>query len=287
MKFPAPVALAQAVPQLPTGQGWWFEPKFDGHRMVLWRQDDGIRLQSRSGRDVTDAWMDLARAARDLPAVTVLDGEAIVYVSGAVDFGAAQARAASNPLRAVKLAAQWPASFAAWDILVHPELGDVRSRPYETRRALLLGVLQELGPPLQAVPATDDRATALLWYEALRPQGVEGLVAKHASSPYRAGRIWKKLRHADTVDAEVVGYTGRPSRPRALAVRLPDGRTALSQPVSAQIAAQAAAQLTGSPPVRRAQTDTGAVYEAVEPGLLVEVLAGTTRHSVVTVTRLR
>ena len=94
------MALAQSVPQLPAGRGWWFEPKFDGHRTVLWREESGVRLQSRSGRDVTDVWLDLARAARRLPAVTVLDGEAIVYVSGHVVFSAAQARAASAPARA-------------------------------------------------------------------------------------------------------------------------------------------------------------------------------------------
>lgn len=184
-----PVALAQPVPQLPAGPGWWFEPKLDGHRTILWREENGVRLQSRSGRDVTDSWMDLAKAAVQLPAVTILDGEAIVYVSGQADFSAAQARAASTPARAAKLATRWPASFAAWDILVHAELGDVRSRPYKERRALLLDVLQDIGPPLQAVPATDDRETALLWYEALRAQGVEGLVVKHATSPYRAGRV--------------------------------------------------------------------------------------------------
>ncbi|MEU7028837.1 hypothetical protein AB0A60_19370 [Streptomyces sp. NPDC046275] len=113
-------------------------------------------------------------------------------------------------------------------MLVRPEHGDVQSRPYLERRALLLDVLEEAGPPLQAVPATDDRATALLWYDALREQGVEGLVAKHATSPYRAAGIWKRVRHADTMDTLVVGYTGSASRPRALAVRLPDNRIALS-----------------------------------------------------------
>lgn len=282
-----PVALAESVPQLPAGRGWWFEPKFDGHRTILWREESGVRLQSRSGRDVTKPWMDLARAAQQLPAVTVLDGEAIVYVSGQVDFSAAQARAASAPARAAQLAAQWPASFAAWDILVHPGLGDVRSRPYEQRRALLLEVLEDVGPPLQAVPATDDRTTALLWYDVLRAQGVEGLVAKRAASSYRAGRIWKKLRHADTVDAVVVGYSGPASRPRALAVRLPDGHTALSQPVTAQVSAQMAAHLAQGHSGQRAWTDTGTVYEQVETGLFAEVLAGTTRHAVVSVTRLR
>ncbi|MEU3640926.1 DNA ligase [Streptomyces albogriseolus] len=275
------------MPQLPAGRGWWFEPKFDGHRVILWREESGVRLQSRSGREVTDVWSDLARAALRLPAVTVLDGEAIVYVSGHVDFSAAQARAASAPARAAKLAARWPASYAAWVILVHPDHGDVRSRLYLERRALLLDVLEDGGPPLQAVPATDDRATALLWHDALRAQGVEGLVATHATSPYRAGRIWKKVRHADTVDAQVVGYTGPVSRSRALAVRLPDSRIALSQQVNAKLAAQVAAHLAGAHPALRARTDSGAVYQVVESGPLVEVLSGTTRHGVVTVTRLR
>lgn len=135
---------------------------------------------------MSSAWTDLARAARRLPAGTVLDGEAVVYVAGQVDFRAAQARAASSAARAAHLAARQPASFAAWDILAHAELGDVRSRPYVERRALLLDVLEDVGPPLQVVPATDDRGTALVWCEALRAQGVEGLVAKHATSTYRA-----------------------------------------------------------------------------------------------------
>ncbi|MFG2211026.1 DNA ligase [Streptomyces sp. NPDC048638] len=287
MEFPVAVALAQAVPELPGDRGWWFEPKLDGHRTILWCEAGRVRLQSRSGRDVTSAWTDLARAARRLPAGTVLDGEAVVYVAGQIDFSAAQARAASSPARAAQLAARWPASFAAWDILAHAELGDVRSRPYVERRALLLDVLEDVGPPLQVVPATDDRDTALVWYEALRAQGVEGLVAKQATSTYRAARIWRKVRHADTLDVDVVGFTGPRSRPRALAVRLPDGRTALSQAVSVSVGREVAARLADAGPGRPARSDSGATYEAVETGLVAEVLAGTTRHGVVAVTRLR
>ncbi|MFE1476566.1 DNA ligase [Streptomyces cyaneofuscatus] len=287
MEFPVVVALAQAVPELPAGRGWWFEPKLDGHRTILWCEAGRVRLQSRSGRDVSAVWADLARAGQRLPVGTVLDGEAVVYVEGRVDFGAAQARAASSPARAAQLAARHPASFAAWDILVHSELGDVRSRPYVERRALLLEVLQDVGPPLQAVPATDDRETALVWYEALRPQGVEGLVAKHAASPYRASRIWRKVRHAETVDVDVVGFTGSRARPRALVVRLPQGPPVLSQPVSAPVARAVAVRLAGAGPGRSARTASGAAYSAVETGLVAEVLAGTTRHGVVAVTRLR
>lgn len=122
-----------------------------------------------------------------------------------------------------------------WDILAHPEFGDVRPRSYlERRAALLLDVPENVGPPLQVVPATDDRDITLVWYEALRSQGVEGVVAKHAAVAYRAARIWRKVRHAETVDADVVGFTSGPrSRPQALAARLPGGRTVLSQTVSA------------------------------------------------------
>ncbi|WP_245242147.1 hypothetical protein [Streptomyces sp. NEAU-H3] len=58
---------------------------------------------------------------------------------------------------------------------------------------------------------------------SLRPQGIEGIVAKRGMGPYQAsGRHWVKVRHADTVDGVVTGYRGRPSRPSHLVVRLAD-----------------------------------------------------------------
>ncbi|MFJ9033033.1 hypothetical protein ACIRQP_31795 [Streptomyces sp. NPDC102274] len=143
---------------------------------------------------------------------TVLDGEAVIWTGRHIDFSAAQSRAASAPARALLLSHQRPASYAVWDILSLPELGDVRGRPYVERRGLLLGVLAEIGPPIQAVPATDDRDVALAWYEGLRDQGIEGVVAKRAAGAYPGGRrAWVKIRHADTRDATVVGYVGAAS----------------------------------------------------------------------------
>ncbi|MGW7332210.1 ATP-dependent DNA ligase [Streptomyces sp. NPDC054840] len=113
MEFPVSVALAQSVSVLPSGEGWWFEPKLDGHRTVLWREEGRVRLQSRAGRDVTSAWADLARAALRLPVGSAVDGEAVIYVEGRIDFSAAQGRAASSPARAAQLAARWPALPAA------------------------------------------------------------------------------------------------------------------------------------------------------------------------------
>jgi ATP-dependent DNA ligase len=288
--FPVDVTLAELVPTLPVGAGWRYEMKFDGHRTVVWREEGTVRLQARSGRDVTANWMDLALAALEmLPPGVVLDGEAVVYAHGRIDFAAAQSRALSTPARARRLAEDLPARFVVWDVLLHPQHGDVRARRYDDRRALLVDLLQEydVKPPIQLVPMTSDPTVAMTWYQQLPEQGIEGIVAKPATSAYKAGRIWKKIRHAETVEADVVGYTGSAARPRALAVRLPDGRIALTQSLKAPLAAQVAVHFTASGPPRSARTQAGDTYTTAAPGLVVEVLAGTTRHAVVTVTRLR
>ncbi|MER6376293.1 DNA ligase [Streptomyces mirabilis] len=292
MDWPVSVALARSVPELPTGADWSYEVKLDGHRMIMWRTDDGVRLQARSGRDVTAVWGDLALAGHHLPAGTVLDGEAVVTTEdGRISFEAAQARAASSPTRARRLAAQRPAHYIAFDALQLPSPnGDMRARPYNERRAALLTLLAGLpaNTPIQAVSATTDRDTALTWYTTLHHQGVEGIVAKRTTSPYRAGRngtSWLKIRHADTIEATVAGFTGTARQPRALAVRLPDGRIALSQRLTTVLAASVAPRLVPQP--GRAYTQGGDAYTPVSRQIVVEVVAGTTRHAVVTVVRLR
>ncbi|MET7355372.1 ATP-dependent DNA ligase [Streptomyces mirabilis] len=291
MDWPASIPLAQSVPELPTGTDWSYEMKLDSHRMILWRTGDGVRLQARSGRDGSAAWGDLALAGHHLPAGTVLDGEAVITTEdGRISFEAAQARAASSPTSAHRLAAQRPAHYIAFDALQLPSPnGDMRARPCSERRAALLNLLAELPAPtpIQAVSATTDRDTALTWYNTLHNQGIEGIVAKRTTSPYRAGRTsaWLKIRHADTIDATVAGFTGTARQPRALAVRLPDGRIALSQRLTTALATQIAPYLV--PQSGRAYTQGGDAYTPVSAEAVVEVVAGTTRHAVVTVVRLR
>ncbi|MFI8490129.1 ATP-dependent DNA ligase [Streptomyces rubrogriseus] len=131
--------------------------------------------------------MDLA-VGRDGVAA-VLDGEAVVVVGGRVSFEAVQSRAASSPARARLLAAEHPALLIVWDVLAM-STGDVRARPYEERRAMMLDVLAGLPAPspIQAMSATDDVAVARVWHDMLVASGVEGVVAKLGSAPYRAGR---------------------------------------------------------------------------------------------------
>lgn len=236
--------------------------------------------------------MDLAVAAMRLPPGVILDGEAVVYVAADdgtvhISFAAAQSRALSRPRGARELADQHPATYVAFDILAHPAAGfpGLRPRPYVERRQVLLDVLAGIGPPIEPVWSTTDRNEALLWYEALEGTDVEGIVAKPLKSAYKAARVWAKVRHADTADAAMVGFTGTARHPKALAVRLPDGHVALSQRLTTALASVIAPRLLPRP--GRAFRKAGDSYTPDGGDIVVEVVAGTTRHAVVTVVRLR
>jgi len=118
--WPIDVMLAAPVEQLPgpaAFAGWHAELKLDGWRTVLHRGAGGCRVQSRRGTDLTGAFPDLVAAAvEQLPPGTVLDGEAVVWVDGRLDFSQLQRRYSSS--RAGDLAAVAPASFMAFDVLV-------------------------------------------------------------------------------------------------------------------------------------------------------------------------
>ncbi|MFJ3881238.1 ATP-dependent DNA ligase [Streptomyces sp. NPDC090077] len=297
------VALAAAVRTLPRAAGLAYEPKFDGHRMVVLRTGEGVALQARSGRIVTGAFPDLAAAAGRLPAGTVLDGEVVVWHAGRTDFALVQRRAAATAARAAVLAQSLPASYAAFDVL---ELAgvDVRGRPYERRRALLVDLLLPLGPPLQPVPMTTDPELAETWYETLPASGIEGLVVKRLDQPYPAGRrAWRKLRHTDVRDAAVIGYTGTPRRPLALVLVLPgeeDEAPLVSSPLSAVLRTELAAAVAerGRGPAGGAGGGTGGAtvtaiglgevpFSLLDPPLAAEVRHSSARHPPPEVLRLR
>ncbi|MBW5484053.1 ATP-dependent DNA ligase [Streptomyces bambusae] len=301
------VALAAAVRSLPRGPGLAYEPKFDGHRLVVLRTAAGVVLQARSGRIVTSAFPDLAAAAGRLPPGTTLDGEVVVWHAGRTDFALVQRRAAATPARAATLATSLPASYAAFDVLELAGL-DVRARPYERRRALLVDLLLPLGPPLQPVPMTTDPELAETWFETLPASGIEGLVIKRLDQPYPAGRrAWRKLRHTDVRDAAVIGYTGTARRPQALVLILPGAEEdppAVSSPLSPQLRAETARALAArreegaatevaevaEPAEVATATAIGlgeVTYTPLEPPLPAEVRATATRHPPPEVLRLR
>ncbi|MFI5616292.1 ATP-dependent DNA ligase [Streptomyces sp. NPDC051567] len=295
------VALAAPVRTLPHGPGLAYEPKFDGHRLVVVRTELEVVLQARSGRIVTAAFPDLAAAARLLPAGTVLDGEVVIWHAGRTDFALVQRRASAPAARAAVLARTLPASYAAFDVLELAGL-DLRGRPYEHRRALLLDLLLPLGPPLQPVPMTTDPDLAATWYETLPASGIEGLVVKRLDQGYPAGRRgWRKLRHTQVRDAAVVGYTGTPREPLALVLVLAggDGTLLVSSPLPAALRTELRATLTartpGGPGTVTTPTPTtvtaiglGEVpYHPLDPPLTAEVRHTSARHPPPQVLRLR
>lgn len=289
------VALATAVRTLPRGAGLAYEPKFDGHRLVIVRSDADVVLQARSGRIVTSAFPDLEVAARQLPAGTVLDGEVVVWHAGRTDFALVQRRAAATAARAAVLAQTLPASYAAFDVLELAGL-DLRGRAYERRRALLVDLLLPLGPPLQPVPMTTDPELAATWYETLPASGIEGLVVKRLDQTYPAGRRgWQKLRHTDVRDAAVVGYTGTPRRPLALVLVLPvgDETPLVSSPLTAALRAEVAQAVASRAAVAPAGATVTAIglgevpFRPLDPPLTAEVRHASARHPPPEVLRLR
>lgn len=224
LTFPQEPMLARAVATLPTGTslhgGSAYEPKFDGYRAILFVDDDGCRVQSRRGHDITPAFQDVAAAAAEqLPAGVVVDGELVVWGAGTLDFAALQRRVARGTTDRRR-----PASFVAFDLL-SAESGDLRALPLRIRRQALELVLDGVAPPLQLAPQTTEVAVAREWLAdyADSSVGIEGLVIKSLELPYQSGRRgWLKLRIRDTVEVVVGAVAGALEAPSHLVIGLFD-----------------------------------------------------------------
>ena len=227
LPFPQEPMLARHVSALPEPGalrgGCVYEPKFDGYRALLFVSEDGCRVQSRRGHDITDAFPDVAEAAFDhLPAGLVLDGELVVWIDGGLDFGELQRRVGHGSNRRIK---QAPASFVAFDLLAAAD-NDVRSVPLTSRRELLEAVLAEAPTAVQLCPQTADVEQARDWMaEYLAADvGIEGLVVKGRDTTYRGGaREWQKYRVRDTVEVVVGAVSGSLDAPAHLLLGLPGG----------------------------------------------------------------
>lgn len=231
LRPPVDVMRPRSADEIPaqgsTPGGFQYTLKLDGFRALAFvLEERRVFLQSRSHRDLAREFPEIAaHLGAHLPAGTVLDGELCAYREGRLSF-TDLLRSAGDRRRAGV-----PVSYIAFDVLALPGR-DVRPLPLVERWQLLGAVLAEVGPPVQRVLATLDEETARGWFRDLRPVGVEGIVAKALRSPYRSGETWawRKVRHTDTLDGTLLGLVGPVDRPRALVVRLPDGRTVTTSP---------------------------------------------------------
>jgi ATP-dependent DNA ligase len=199
--------LSTAAPALPHGDGWLFEPKWDGFRTLVFRDGDEILLQSRDARPMNRYFPELiAPLAAALPQRSVVDGEIVIVGAQGLDFEALLLRIHPAASRVKLLAVQMPASFVAWDLLA---LGDedLRGEPLAERRERLEHALAHAAPPVHLSPATRDRALAEDWFRRFEGAGLDGVMAKRLDATYRPGeRTMIKVKHTRTADCVVAGF---------------------------------------------------------------------------------
>lgn len=199
--------LAKRVSTLPSGEGWIFEPKWDGFRTLVFRDGDELLLQSRDERSLNRYFPELIEPLKAaLPRRCVLDGEIVVVQGEGLDFDALQLRIHPAASRVKLLSSQIPASIVFFDILCEGER-DLRKTPFEKRRQKLESVLPAPSPPIHRTPATTDPTIAADWFRRFEGAGLDGVMAKPASGIYEPDkRVMFKVKHERDCDCVVAGF---------------------------------------------------------------------------------
>lgn len=196
--------LASAASTIPAGQV--YEPKWDGYRCLIFRHHDDVMLQSRRGSDLTGHFPDIVDAVLDnTPPRCILDGELVVIHQGRLDIAKVQERAHPSG-HSDRLAAAWPASFVAFDVLALDST-DLTGSPFARRREQLETALGHAEAPILLSPTTTDLSVAMAWFDQFEGAGLDGVVAKDPDGAYRPGvRGWTKVKHRRDADVVVGGY---------------------------------------------------------------------------------
>ena len=204
---PVEPMLAKASSELPEGEGWLYEPKWDGFRALVFRDRDEVLIQSRDRKPLDRYFPELAGPLRaNLPPRCVLDGEIVIARDGALDFEALLLRIHPAASRVALLAEQTPASFVAWDLLALDD-ESLMDTPQAERRERLETALGDARPPVHLTPLTRDREQAAEWFARFEGAGLDGVIAKDASAAYVPGkRRMLKIKHARTADCVVAGF---------------------------------------------------------------------------------
>ena len=199
--------LAKRVDRLPEGEGWLFEPKWDGFRALVFRDGDQWALQSRDCKPLERYFPELGHAlTSQLPARCALDGEVVIATAGGLDFSALQMRLHPAASRVSMLAETVPASLVIWDLLCVGD-EDLTSVPFAERRGRLEEILSGCEAPIHLTPATRDRALATDWFSRFEGAGLDGVMAKRLDGTYEPNkRAMLKVKHQRTADCVVAGF---------------------------------------------------------------------------------
>jgi ATP-dependent DNA ligase len=200
--LPFPPMEAELVDELPEGDGWQFEPKWDGFRGIAENLDGEFHLWSRNARPLLRYFPELASLAELLPPRSAVDGEIVVVRDGALDFDALQMRLHPAESRVQRLSAEIPAQFVCFDVLLW-DGEDFHGRPFEERRKKVESL------PFDVSPSTPDATQAGHWLERLEVAGFDGVIAKRLGQPYLPGsrEAVQKVKGEKTADCVVMGVT--------------------------------------------------------------------------------
>ncbi len=199
--------LAKLVRELPAGEGFLYEPKWDGFRCLVFADGPDVDLRSRNGRPFSRYFPELVEELQRVAAAPfVVDGEIVVVNPDGFDFSALLMRLHPSASRVERLRREATASLVAFDLLALGD-DDVRSAPFAHRRSLLQELLAGVAAPIYLTPVSDDRRVAEGWLERFDGGGVDGVVAKHRDLSYESGkRVMMKVKRERTADCVVAGF---------------------------------------------------------------------------------
>jgi len=199
---------AELVRALPDGDGWQYEPKWDGFRGVLENDGGELALWSRKERPLLRYFPELRPLGDSLPPHSALDGEIVIARDGMLDFDSMQTRLHPAESRIRKLSGEIPAEFVVFDVLLW-DGEPVWEQPLEERRRRV-----ESLSGFRLSPATREIAEAQGWLDRFESIGLDGVVAKRLTVPYlpgaRDGVV--KVKEEKTADCVVVGLRWKGGR---------------------------------------------------------------------------
>jgi ATP-dependent DNA ligase len=207
VKPPVLPMLAKRVDEIPVGEDWLFEPKWDGFRALVFREADEILIQSRDGKSLNRYFPELIETLRQqLPDSCALDGEIVIASANGLDFDALQLRIHPAASRVNLLSKQIPASIVFFDLLCEGEQ-NLMDEPFRRRREALEKLLFSAKAPLHLTPATTERTVASDWFRRFEGAGLDGVIAKPTSGIYEPDkRVMLKVKHERDCDCVVAGF---------------------------------------------------------------------------------
>lgn len=202
---------AETASVIPRGEGWQYEPKWDGFRCMAFREGEKVELMSKSGQPLTRYFPEMVATLAGLKAKRfVLDGELIITDRKRLDFDALLQRIHPAASRVKKLSEETPSTLIVFDLLADERGRRLVDLPLGERRMALEGFAAKQfkeNERIRLSPKTDDFATARRWFKRMAGP-LDGVIAKRTDRAYAAGTrdAMLKIKNLRTADCVVGGF---------------------------------------------------------------------------------